>query len=78
MKNESRINSQNQRLLQYLESGKRIHVFSPAKQKLRIGYLNSRVSDLVKKEIPIQKKRIQVKDITGELVSVVEYSIQKD
>lgn len=73
-----RIASQTARLRRYLESGKKIHVFHPAKIKLRIGYLNSRCSDLKNKHhLPIHKQWITVKDANGEDVSCVEYSIKK-
>lgn len=75
--NTLRIKSQEQRLLNYLKSGKTINVFSPAKQRLRIGYLNSRISGLKKQGYDVNSKWISVKDINGESVNVKEYSIKK-
>lgn len=71
--NTSRLKSQNTRLKNYLNSGKKIHCFSPARRKLEIGYLNSRIADLVKENYPIGKERIQVKDVHGRNVTVVRY-----
>lgn len=73
-----RIASQTARLRRYLESGKKIHVFHPAKVRLKIGYLNSRASDLKNKHhVPIHKKWIVARDSNGEWVPCVEYSIKK-
>lgn len=74
--NADRLGGQNKRLYDYLKSGNAIHCMSDAMRTLRIGYLNSRVSDLINKHnIPISKKHITVQDDFGENVSVVEYSI---
>lgn len=75
--NTMRLSGQNLRLYQYLASGKSIHCFHPAKYQLQIGYLNSRIADLIKRNVPISKRNITVKDINGDNVSVVEYSIDK-
>lgn len=78
MKNSNRIASQNKRLKAYLQSGKKIHVFHPAKMRLRIGFLNSRVSELLRKEhLPISKKWITVPDVDGNPVHCIEYSLKK-
>lgn len=69
----NRIRSQNQRLKKYLDSGKSIHCFSPVRQRLEIGYLNSRCSDLKKEGYPLGKQRITVKDVHGRPVNVVRY-----
>jgi tryptophanase len=74
--NTERLGGQNQRLYAYLSKGRAIHVLHPAKQKLKIGYLNSRIADLVKHNIPIIKKRITVKDTEGLPVSVVKYALK--
>jgi hypothetical protein len=75
--NIDRLKGQNLRLYNWLQAGNSIHVFHPAKKELRIGYLNSRASDLINKNnVPVNKRRIQVPDISGELVTVVEYSLK--
>lgn len=77
--NTERLTGQNLRLFEYLKTGESIHVFHPAKRELKIGYLNSRASDLINiYHVPVSKERIQVVDTDGELVSVVEYSIKKE
>jgi len=74
--NAERLKGQSRRLLDYLLAGNKIHVFHPAMKILRIGYLNSRCSDLYhKNNIPICRKRIMAADMDGNLVSVVEYSL---
>ena len=75
--NVDRLTGQNKRLYDYLLTGAPIHCFHPARQTLRIGYLNSRIADLVEENVPIHKRRVKVPDVEGELVSVVEYSISK-
>ena len=56
--NNLKLTSQNGRLYKYLESGKTIHCMSEAKRELKIGYLNSRVSDLAKLGVKIYKRYI--------------------
>lgn len=74
--NAQRLGGQNLRLYTYLKEGNTIHCMSDAMRLLRIGYLNSRVSDLANKHnINIKKKYITVKDSQGFDVTVVEYSI---
>lgn len=73
--NIERLKGQNKRLFDYLNLGNSIHVFHPAKRDLQIGYLNSRVSDLVKAGVEIYKRVIHVPDINGEAVAVKEYSM---
>lgn len=74
--NKIRLSGQNQRLFEYLEKGNKIHCFSEAKKELRIGFLNSRISDLSNKHnITIYKRGKKVVDFFGELVDVVEYSM---
>lgn len=70
--NVNKITGQNKRLYDYLLSGKTIHCFHPAKIELKIGYLNSRISDLVKSNVLISKKYISVNESI-----VVEYSLTK-
>ena len=74
--NKERMGGQNRRLYEYLAAGNSIHCFSPAMYQLHIGYLNSRASDLINKHgINLKKKRIQVPDVDGNPVTVVEYSL---
>lgn len=74
--NIEKLSGQNKRLFDYLKSGHTIHCMSEARKRLKIGYLNSRASDLINKfGIPIKKKRIKVRDTDGELTTVVEYSL---
>ena len=74
--NIERLNGQNRRLYDYLKGGGKIHCFHHSVRDLRIGYLNSRISDLVNKcNVAIRKRRIRVKDIEGNAVVVVEYSL---
>ncbi len=76
--NVKRLSGQNKRLYDYLQSGKSINCFSKAMWQLHIGYLNSRISDLINVHgVPIRKKRIQVLDFEGKLTTVTEYSIEK-
>lgn len=71
--NVERLSGQNRRLLEWLMSGKRINCFHPAMRLLKIGYLNSRRSDLVNKYgIPVKDRYIEV-DRGGEMVTVKEY-----
>jgi len=70
--NSEKLGGQNKRLFDYLSSGKTIHCMSEAMKELKIGYLNSRTSDLINKfGVKIQKKYIKVDDTT-----VVEYSLK--
>lgn len=77
--NTDRLSGQNKRLYDYLAAGNTIHCFHPAIKELRIGYLNSRASDLRKVLIEqgkdIFKRYIKVKDANGEEVTVREYSV---
>lgn len=74
--NVSRLTGQNKRLYDWLVAGNTIHCFSKAMYQLRIGYLNSRASDLINKHgINLKKRRIQVPDVNGDPVSVIEYSL---
>ncbi|MES2285809.1 MAG: hypothetical protein V4547_08995 [Bacteroidota bacterium] len=70
--NSDKLGGQNLRLYNYLLSGKTIHCFDPAKNELKIGYLNSRISDLVKHNVEVFKRYISVNDTT-----VKEYSLTK-
>lgn len=74
--NIDRIKGQNRRLYEYLAAGGKIHCFHQAMRDLRIGYLNSRCSDLINKcQVAIQKRRIKVQDMEGNEVDVIEYSM---
>lgn len=73
--NRERLGGQNKRLYDYLATGKTIHVFDPAKRQLQIGYLNTRISDLKKAGVEVYKRGIQVPDMDGNIVSVIEYSL---
>lgn len=44
--NKEKLGGQNRRLFEYLERGNTINIYSPAMKELKIGYLNSRCSDL--------------------------------
>lgn len=73
--NTDRMTGQNKALYDFLLTGKPIHCFSQDRINLGIGYLNSRISDLVKAGVEIKKERIQVPDVKGEMVTVVKYWI---
>ncbi len=71
--NTDKLGGQNKRLYEYLSSGKTIHCMSEAMKELKIGYLNSRCSDLINKfGIKIYKRYISVNDTT-----VKEYSLKQ-
>lgn len=74
--NVDRLKGQNGRLLNWLQAGNTIHCFHPAKQEMQIGYLNSRIADLVHEGVEIFKRNIKVKDINNEEVTVREYSLK--
>lgn len=77
--NAERLGGQNKRLFEYLANGNSIHVFHPAKRELKIGFLNSRASDLINKHgVNISKRYIQVKDTDGNYCTVVEYSLSNE
>lgn len=74
--NQPRLGGQNLRLWEHLQSDKTIHVMMPVVRELRIGYMNSRISDLRNKhKKEIYDRMITVKDVDGNKVSVKEYSI---
>lgn len=74
--NINRLVGQNKRLYNWLAAGNTIHCFHEAMFRLRIGYLNSRISDLINKNnVSIKKKRISIPDEAGNPVYVVEYSL---
>ena len=74
--NTEKLTKQNKRLYEFLCTGEGIHCFSEARRSLKIGYLNSRISDLINKHyVPIDKKRISVVDADGGLTTVVEYKL---
>ena len=74
--NVDKLTGQNRRLYDFLMTGQKIHVFHPAKRMLKIGFLNSRISDLINKfGVNIEKRMIKVNDIDGNPVDVKEYFI---
>ena len=74
--NTDRLKGQNKSLYEYLLTGRSIHCMHPDRMRLKIGYLNSRVSELINKHgIAIYKRFIKVRDGEGDLVSVTEYSM---
>jgi len=74
--NVDKLQGQNRRLFDWLSSGHTIHCFSEAMKVLKIGYLNSRASDLKNRHnIELKKRYIRVPDSEGNLTSVVEYSL---
>lgn len=77
--NTRRMGGQNLRLFNFLMTGQRINVFSKAKHELRIGYLNSRCSDLINvHRIDVQSEYVSVKDIDGADVQVKEYWMNQE
>lgn len=74
--NAAVLGGQNGRLYEYLQvPGRTIHCFHPARVQLKIGYLNSRVADLIKAGVQVYKRYITVRNAFGDEVSVVEYSL---
>lgn len=75
--NKPRLKSQDEKLINYLLTGRKINCTSPARRRLEIGYLNSRISSIKTKmeELgrPIKKKTIVVKDVHGKPMYVKEY-----
>lgn len=69
--NIDKLSGQNRRLYDWLSSGKTIHCMHNAMSELKIGYLNSRISDLKKYGVEIYKRFISVDDTT-----VKEYSLK--
>ena len=74
--NSDKLTGQNKRLFDYLASGKSIHCMHPDRIALRIGYMNSRISDIVKAGYEIGKRYIKVKGFDGEETTVVEYTLK--
>lgn len=75
--NVERLSGQNRRLYDHLISGKRINCLSPEMSTLRIGYLNSRISDLKNKyKVDIKCEYKQIPDGFGEVITVKEYWIE--
>lgn len=71
--NKDTLESQNKRLLNFLQQGNSIHVFSQAKKRLKIGYLNSRISDLKKAGYKVASEFITVTNSEGAEVRVKKY-----
>ena len=74
--NPIRLGGQAARLYDYLAKGNTIHCFSEARKDLRIGYLNSRMSDIAHENVQVYKRNIKVPDTFGEMVTVTEYSLK--
>lgn len=75
--NIDRLGGQNKALYNYLQTGESIHAMHPVRRNLKIGYLNSRISDLINKhKVQIYKRFIKAKDSDGEWVDVTEYSMK--
>jgi hypothetical protein len=76
--NVDRLKGQSRRLYDHLSAGNTIHCFSPAVRELRIGYLNSRISDLRNRaQVTIYDREIQAVSFDGELVRCKEYSLKE-
>jgi len=59
--NKEKLGEQNRKLFEYLEQGNSIHCLDRSMIGLQIGYLNSRISDLVNKHgVVIHKRMINV------------------
>lgn len=75
--NKVKLGGQNKRLYDWLMAGNKIHCMHPAKVELRIGYLNSRCSDLINKHgIDVKSEYIEVEH-GGEKTFVKQYWIEK-
>lgn len=75
--NKVRLTGQNKRMYDYLMiEGNYLHVFYSEKKRLKIGFLNSRASDLKKLKYKVSKDFIHVES-DGEMVSVVKYYMNK-
>lgn len=74
--NTKRLGGQNLRLYDYLLTGQHINIFSKAKEVLRIGYLNSRIADLGKAGIHVDRELITV-EYSGSKVQVMDYWMEK-
>lgn len=74
--NTDRLKGQNKKLYDFLSAGNKITCFSEEMQRLGIGYLNSRISDLRKLNVNIKSAWTKAPDRNGELVTVKEYSIE--
>jgi hypothetical protein len=73
--NIEKLSGQNKRLFDYLNAGNKIHCLDKARIVLKIGYLNSRISDLKKAGVAIKKEWVKIDDSEGYECSVVMYSI---
>lgn len=74
--NELKLSGQNKRLYDYLIAGNKINCMAPEMNLLRIGYLNSRTSDLKNKfHLPVKSRFIEVENL-GEKTTVKEYWIE--
>ncbi len=73
--NKAVLTTQNIKLLEYLKAGNKINCFSPSREWLNVGYLNSRISDLIKSGIAIKKEWTKAVNADGKIVKVMEYSL---
>lgn len=72
--NVDKLTGQNKRLYDWLAGGNTIHIFDPAMQKLGIGYLNSRISDLRNKcKVQIYDRMIEVNGTHCNEYSITEF-----
>lgn len=73
--NIEKLGGQNKRLYDWLMAGNKINCMGPERKALKIGYLNSRVSDLINKHhIPVKSEFIEV-EYEGEKTLVKQYWI---
>lgn len=71
--NVEKLKGQNKRLYNWLSEGNHINCMSEMMYKLRIGYLNSRISDLKNRHlVPIKNKLIAI-EIEGKKTHVKDY-----
>ncbi len=76
--NIERLKGQNKRLYDWLIAGNTIHILSQAKIDLRIGYLNSRISDLRNKcGLQIYDKMICIDGVHCNLYSMQSFPAEK-
>ena len=75
--NKPRLKSQDEKLINYLLTGRKINCTSPARRRLEIGYLNSRISAIKERMEalgrPIQRQPLVVKDAHNKKMLVKQY-----
>lgn len=73
--NIEKLGGQNKRLYDWLIAGNKINCMGPERKSLKIGYLNSRVSDLIHKHrVAIKSEYVEV-EYEGEKTIVKQYWI---